>query len=186
MWKRAGACAVALLLAAAGASAASAGALSELSCPSESLTPEQTALMGSALSGNFGDMTEARRAGDAAIAGCRSRFGWTDAEAEAAHRYLAGQVQQARYRRDLEALGIDHAWIESEVLADDALIAAALAMSSEPAALAAFIARIESRRPEMRRSTPAAKRAVGAFLFSTATCEGWKRRFLAAGAAATI
>jgi hypothetical protein len=180
MWSRAGAFAAALLLAAVGAPPAWAGALPELSCASQSLSPEQAAVMRSALTGNSGDLPAARRAGDAAIAGCRLRFGWTEAEAEAAHRVLAGQVQQAGYRGDLEALGVDHAWIESEVIADDALVAAALGMQPVPPALASFIARMESRRPALRRSSPATKTAIGGFLFSTASIEGWRRRFLAA------
>jgi hypothetical protein len=179
-WSRGGIRAVFLLAAAAAATPASAGDLSELSCPPERLSAAQAEAMGRALTGRSADTAETGRATGEAVAACGVRFGWTEAEEEAALRAFVLRVQQAQYRQALEARGVDHAWIEAQVLADDALIEAAVSMQPNPAALAAFVARMEGLRPAMRQSSADEKRAVGAFLFSTAALEGWRRRFVAA------
>ena len=161
---------------------ASAGDVAELACPAAGMTRSDRRVLDAAARETDYNAPRPAAVVERLVAACASRFQWTAEERRDAAQYLRASTGQALFRRRLEGRGLDLAMLEREVIADRALIRAAVDMRQNPPELDAFIDRMAPvvgpwllRHSGERRLTG----ALGGLFATTAIVEGSRIRFSA-------
>lgn len=170
--------AAAALLVLAGSPAA-AGDLAEIACPLENLGEEDRIVIGS-LYMDKAQREPAIRAGAREVADCATRLEWSRAERAAASLYVSAFLSQVQFRQSLTDSGLDLARLERDVIADAALIGAAVASDRAPPELSAFMERFavtERAWVRRKRHVPMVMHNVGGFVAATAVTEAARIRF---------
>ena len=174
--------ALALIAAAGLAQPASAGDLAELECAIAGLSQaDGAALVGGIERGE----TSARNNAAVPVAAdvvsaCRQRFDWNREEHRAASHYVPAFFGKQRFRAMLEGRDLDLAAIERMVVADSALIAAAVALRRDPPELDAFFRRLDPSViawVQRHSNDGDLLHALGGFIAATALVEGMRVRF---------
>ncbi|HZF94308.1 MAG TPA: hypothetical protein VEZ20_05470 [Allosphingosinicella sp.] len=159
---------------------AAAGPVAELACLEQAISAEQSSALVSGVGEGRVAPKQDLQPGVAAVVACARRFEWTRAEVQAASHYMPALFAQRRFRAELAGQSLDLAWVEREVAADEALVAAAGELRGTPPELMAFLTRIAPSIAEwqVRHSEDrAALTAFGGFVAATALVEGTRRRF---------
>ncbi|HEX8644583.1 MAG TPA: hypothetical protein VF702_11800 [Allosphingosinicella sp.] len=172
-----------LALAACFAPAAPAAAsdVAELACPAEQLTDaDRSALDVAAVDSNY-ERPEVVTIIERVLDVCTARYTWSDEERDDALLFVRATAGQSLFRRQLAGQRhLDVAALERAVIADTALIQAAVERRNSPDELGHFLKRIE---PQIRRWARRNGRndvllnALGGLFATTAIVEGSRIRF---------
>jgi len=114
------------------------------------------------------------------LVACARRFEWTRAEFEAAAHYIPAYLGRINFANMLQGQGLDLDRIARDVLADAALIRAAVELRRSPPELPAFIRRLLPTLgswPARHGGDRASLEALGGFVAATALAEGARQRF---------
>jgi len=176
------ACAAAAGAAALAAAApAAASDVAELACPAEQFTDDDRRILDiSAVDSNY-ERPETVTVIERVLDICAARFTWSDEERDDALLYVRATAGQSLFRRQLAGQRhLDVAALERAVLADTALIQAAVERRNSPEELGHFLKRI---RPQIDRwgrrngRNSVLLNALGGLFATTAIAEGSRIRF---------
>ncbi|HEX8364871.1 MAG TPA: hypothetical protein VF603_06255 [Allosphingosinicella sp.] len=114
------------------------------------------------------------------LVACARRFEWTREEFAAAAHYIPSYLGRINFSNVLQGHGLDLDRIARDVLADAALIGAAVELRRDPPELRAFMQRLLPTLgswPARHGRDRASLEALGGFVAATALAEGARRRF---------
>lgn len=153
-----------------------AGDVAELDCAVAGLT----AADGAALIQPDAGRKEPPSAAVQTLVACARRFEWTREEVADAAHYIPAYLSRINFSNALQGHGLDLDRIARAVLADAALIRAAVELRRSPPELGAFMQRLLPTLgswPARHGNDRASLDALGGFVAATALAEGARQRF---------
>jgi hypothetical protein len=160
---------------------AAASDVAELACPAEQFSAADRTVLDAAAVDSSYDRADVSAIIERALDACTVRYTWSDGERDDALLYVRATAGQSLFRRQLAGQRhLDVPALERAVLADTALIQAAVERRNSPDELGHFLKRIE---PQIRRwarrngSNDVLLNALGGLFATTAIAEGSRIRF---------